>query len=728
MSLRSTTAWSAPRVGRQSLRLDEVLRAGQAHALSTGGLEGDGSIVGNKAKPFKQHGGHSFGPGYGAKKKVSPGDLGKQLTACNDEKRRLQKRKDDCEEELARTKAENQRLNEKIAQMTMDAASARQKVQNLGQEKEALRERLMARLARMTEAGAASDDDRARQEAEIRSLLGELRSLDARVVQASQELDDSQAELAGQREAYSQEIQSLEEANAALQVERIELQTHLEELRVNVEVLRNTLRDAERALPDGTSVDVAVQTALNTWDDDEMDDLFTTLQDMSDAALQTNKAVDKAEEEYVQITIKVDALEAENDGVREAYESLQAEVRGLRASIENQIKEGLEKLSKEIKTKQPQAPAQPADADCDRAIANPKSYNGRLYMAIATGDAPSALRLIRSGAILDDSPTDGYYRSGTTTDTNSVYPDLIYDGAASIVLFEDFRWLGRSMLDFSRGKQFGLGDWGPCLTGTKKSVCPSFRYYGEDGRDEANMLQIIDLLANNPCPANPSFRLWIPAFANPINWTPVLVKYAYDKNLMPPETEWSLLNAVYAWAHKSPLKRVVEDYSGDRSWRGQEYRSKLDRQGGFDKSQTPFTRQLQNLSGDAYLKYEEQLLEQTEDMLELARNLGQVSIQPGARNSPSKFGSTIDGRQFSNAGLDPEAPPEYDNHPTWAVRWDLIDGKADTRPVARGNIHADQRYIDKIPPHPLRGLQIETLVLLKERYAFVQQLKEELGV
>ena len=357
MSFRSATAWSAPRVGRQSSRLDEVLRAGQAHALSTGGLEGDGSIVGNKAKPFKQHGGHSFGPGYGAKKKVSPGDLGKQLTSCNDEKRRLQKRKDDCEEELARTKAENQRLNEKIAQMTMDAASARQQVQNLGQEKEELRERLMARLAKMAEAGAASGAERARQEAEIRSLLDELRSLDARVAQASQELASSQAELAGQQAVYSQEIQSLEEANTALQAERNQLQTDLEEMRANLEVLRSALAEAERALPDGTPADNAVRNAQTQWSDDEMESFLTNAQELIDASAQTDAAIAAAQAEYVNITITVDALETENDGVREAYESLQAEVRGLRASIENQIREGLDKIGKEIKTKQPSAPA-----------------------------------------------------------------------------------------------------------------------------------------------------------------------------------------------------------------------------------------------------------------------------------------------------------------------------------------------------------------------------------
>ena len=63
------------------------------------GAPGDGSNVGDKAKPFKHHGGSLFGPGYGSKKKVSPGDLGKQLTHCNDAKQRLQKQKDDCDEE-----------------------------------------------------------------------------------------------------------------------------------------------------------------------------------------------------------------------------------------------------------------------------------------------------------------------------------------------------------------------------------------------------------------------------------------------------------------------------------------------------------------------------------------------------------------------------------------------------------------------------------------------------
>ena len=251
------------------------------------------------------------------------------------------------------------------------------------------------------------------------------------------------------------------------------------------------------------------------------------------------------------------------------------------------------------------------------------------------------------------------------------------------------------------------------------------RYQGVDGRDEADMLQIIDLLANNPCPSHHSgFRLWIPSNANPINWTPALVERAYAKNLMPPETEWSLLNAVYAYAHLSPLLTVVKDSSGDDIWRGQEYRPQNE-----PRHKQLSTRPLKNLPGNAYLQYEERLLEQTEDMLKLARDLGQVSIQPGARNSPTKF-YLIQRRDRRSMSVfpDPEAPPLYPNHRTWAVLADLIEGKADTRPVARGTMWADQNYMNKIPPHPLRGLQNEALVLLKERYAFVQQLKKELGV
>ena len=345
----------------------------------------------------------------------------------------------------------------------------------------------------------------------------------------------------------------------------------------------------------------------------------------------------------------MDALETENDGVREAYESLQAEVRGLRASIENQIREGLDKIGKEIKTKQPSAPAvAPADADCDRAIANPQSYNERLYMAIAMGDSPSALRLIRSGATLDDHPNRLDWN-----DPKNTYPHPINRNAASVVLFEDFRWKGRSVADFTG---VDAGYLGATRTEPDKSLPMTTRYQGVDGRDEADMLQIIDLLANNPCPSHHSgFRLWIPSNANPINWTPALVERAYAKNLMPPETEWSLLNAVYAYAHLSPLLTVVKDSSGDDIWRGQEYRPQNE-----PRHKQLSTRPLKNLPGNAYLQYEERLLEQTEDMLKLARDLGQVSIQPGARNSPTKF-YLIQRRDRRSMSVfpDPEAPPEY---------------------------------------------------------------------
>jgi len=708
MSLRSETAWSAPRVGRQSSRLDEVLRAGQAHAVSTGGLVGDGSIVGNKAKPFKHHGGHSFGPGYGAKAKVSPGDLGKQLTSCNDEKRRLQKRKDDCEEELARTKAENQRLNEKIARMTMEAASAGQRVQNLAQEKEALRERLMARLA---EAGAASGAERVRKEAEIRALLGELRSLDARVAQANQELASSQAELAGQQAVYSQEIQSLEEANTALQAERNQLQAGLEEMRVNLQVLRSTLAEAERALPDGTPADNAVRNAQTQWSDDEMEAFLTNAQEMLDASTQTNAAVEAAQQEYVNITISVDALETENAGVREAYESLQAEVRGLRASIENQIKEGLEKLSKEIKTKQPQAPARRVDADCDRAFGMEQKFNTRLFLAVATARSEDAIRLIHQGATLDTGPGTRYSDSHNA---QSTYEKGIDNRAAVYVIFEDMRWVGNKLDDYKHGSAVS-----PYFQWFESSVHYERRYgmgqarqmLKDDPQRVAAMLQIIDALADNPCVVNAGFKFWLPAHANPTNWTPKLLERAYAKGLMPEETEWSLLNAVLRGMNQSPLLEMANDGFGSK-WRKGEHRGA--------RSFPQFL----DLPGQEYLDYEKRLMDQTRALIQLAGDLGQKKVNTQARNNAIEFYKAryIDGTPYSlTSSLTKELSPRY-----WDSIVKSIQHKEHAVPPLM--IVTPQARFDEMPRHLLNGLENETYKVLKERLELLKELEAKFGL
>ena len=283
-------------------------------------------------------------PGYGTRARVSPGDLGKQLTTCNDEKRRLQERNDHCKEELARTNAENQRLHEKIVKMTMDAASARQRVQILGEQKEGLRERLLARLARMTADGVASDGARARQDAEIRSLLQELRELDERLAQESQQLAETTAELAGQREVYSVEIQSLEEANAELQAERNEMQTQLSTLRVNLELLRKALEEAELALPDNTPADDSIRTVQDVFDPEGMEAFLNNAEELLNATEPINDAVDAAQQEYVQLTITVDALQGENTEVREAYDLLRVEIQGMQAHIERLINRGIEEI------------------------------------------------------------------------------------------------------------------------------------------------------------------------------------------------------------------------------------------------------------------------------------------------------------------------------------------------------------------------------------------------
>ncbi len=643
------------------------------------GVDGDGSNVGDKAKPYKHHGGHSFGPGYGAKKKVSPGDLGKQLTNCNDEKRRLQKQRDDCEEELARTKAQNQSLNEKIARMTMEASSLRQRMQQLAQQKEELRPQLMDRLKTLEQMfrneAQASDAERARQKAEIRALLEELQSLDARVTQASQELSDSQAELAGQRAVYSQEIQSLEEANAKLQVERNELQVDLLELRANLEVLRAALAEAERALPDGTPADNAVRNAQTQWSDDEMDSFLRNAQEMLDAAAQTEAAVEAAQAEYVQITITVEALETENAAANDELKDLLTELKGLRQSIENQInqglKEGLEKLSKGLVPAP--APARAADADCDRALGMEPKYNSELFLAIATARPEDAIRLIHRGATLDTGPprdkTPTYLPVLQESWRNSVF--------ASAVLFEDLRWVGDTLDKYKAGfmmDPFLNGSWDPARPWER-----GVRYQREEDPERVKaMLPILDALADNPCPLNAGFKFYIPLHVNPINWSPELVEYAYKKGLMPAETTWSLLDGVLLWAHLSPLLLVFYHGSNSSMLRGT-------------------GDQMINWTGQEYLAYEKRLMDQAKAMIVLAKRLGQTKIKQGnTRGFASYASSTNYGEDLSKMS------------PSGLAK--LADS------VKRDRQHALHDVLDDV------------VSVLQKRMAFVQKIRAEFGM
>jgi hypothetical protein len=218
-----------------------------------------------------------------------------------------------------------------------------------------------------------------------------------------------------------------------------------------------------------------------------------------------------------------------------------------------------------------------------------------------------------------------------------------------------------------------------------------------DLRDREGVLQIIDALGKNPCSGS-GFQLAIPAGADPTNWTPALVRRAYEKGIMPRADDWSLLNAVLLWLGNSPLQYLytVESRNGKKP--EQEGRRSV-------------IIQIAAMSGEELIAYEQSLIKKIRAMWDLATELGQVRIERGARNTPFLIFERLEPgwrptRVFSD-------PSKY--MPTTGKPY-LLETYAG----------GDKIYLNVA--NKFQSLDKQALAVLQQRYALAEEMEKALGL
>ena len=295
--------------------------------------------------------GPSLGPpptpsrGYG-KATMGSGDLSKQLAAANNEKQRLQAQNDGCGEELGKALADIERLKARAREIQMEAEGTRAELESLKRIKERVDRALRANLAKLLNASAS---ERAELESQVKQLLKEMSEADERSEVVARELSATIETLEGEKRAYSAQTASLQEAQTNLTLERQQLAEQVRMAELQFESLQEVLKEAEEKTPDGTPGDDAIRKAQAQADNGFWDDFLGGAREMVDAAAHTEEAVRAAQAEYAQIMEKLDTLKEESAGSQQAYENLRQELVGLRAGVENQIKEGLAELKDAIK-------------------------------------------------------------------------------------------------------------------------------------------------------------------------------------------------------------------------------------------------------------------------------------------------------------------------------------------------------------------------------------------
>jgi len=349
---------------------------------------------------------------------------------------------------------------------------------------------------------------------------------------------------------------------------------------------------------------------------------------------------------------------------------------------------------------------------CNNANSNPDQYDTDLYMAIATGRAEDALDLIQNGARLD--------KGNVLTHKNYLGGRNVYN-AACIVLFEDMTWLGTQMNDFAPRKSQTLDEFVDQQGNLKLDQPPAdflrsylreiwqsqywrrltegTRYMQADLRDQEGVLQIIDALGKNPCSGS-GFQLVIPAGADPTNWTPALVRRAYEKGIMPRADDWSLLNAVLLWLGNSPLRYLytVESRNGATPTQKQRRHPII---------------QLATMSGEELIAYEQSLIKKIRAMWDFATKLGQVRIERAARNNPFLiFERLPKGWRPTRVFSDPS-------------KYMPTTGKPYLRQTLPG-IGGDKIYLNVADK--FQRLDKQALAVLQQRYTLAEEMEKALGI
>jgi len=495
------------------------------------------------------------------------------------------------------------------------------------------------------------------------------------VEELARDLARAQSELAERDLAiadYSAQVDAANEAQTALQKE-------LDDLR---RVIENVPRGIEPEEPE--------------WIREATDVLNATapLQDSVDALTQENSKLQS----------RLDELRRTQSLDRDVCEGLHAQIDGLRETFSAE-------LARAMASGQPKAATQSSKQMCNNANSNPDQYDTDLYMAIATGRAEDALELIQNGARLD---------KGNVFTFRSFYGRRDVYNAACIVLFEDMTWLGTQMNDFGPRKANLLDGFIHQRGNIKPHQPPAdflrsylgelwelhlywerlnegARYMQADLRDREGVLQIIDALGKNPCSGS-GFQLVIPAGADPTNWTPALVRRAYEKGIMPRADDWSLLNAVLLWLGNSPLKYLytVESRNGNKPEQEQRRHPII---------------QLAAMSGEELIAYEQSLIKKIRAMWDLATELGQVRIERGARNTPFlTFELRSKGWRPTTSFSDPSKYMPTTGKPY--LRRTLAGGEKIYRNVAK----------------KFQSLDKQALAVLQQRYALAEEMEKALGL
>jgi len=497
--------------------------------------------------------------------------------------------------------------------------------------------------------------------------------------------------------------------------------TQVEELARDLARAQSELAQRDLAIADySAQVDKAneAQTALQK----ELDDLRRVIEnvprgieaevrewireatDVLNATAPLQNSVDELTKENSKLKSRFDELRRTQSRDRDVCEGLHAQIDGLRKTFSAE-------LARAMASGQPKAATQSSKQMCNNANSNPDQYDTDLYMAIATGRAEDALELIQNGARLD---------KGNVFTFRSFYGRRDVYNAACIVLFEDMTWLGTQMNDFGPRKanlldgfihQQGnikphqppadflrsyLGELSESHLYSRR-LTEGARYMQADLRDREGVLQIIDALGKNPCSGS-GFQLVIPAEADPTNWTPALVRRAYEKGIMPRADDWSLLNAVLLWLGNSPLEYLytVESRNGNKPEQEQRRHPII---------------QLAAMSGEELIAYEQSLIKKIRAMWDLATELGQVRIERGARNTPFlTFELRRKGWRPTTAFSDPSKYMPTTGKPY--LRLTLAGGEKIYRNVA----------------NKFQSLDKQALAVLQQRYALAEEMEKALGL
>ena len=543
----STDAPPLLALSQPSRRLDEVLRAGQAHREAS-----VGSLFDKRARVQDSH------------------------TALENAQRH------------AREQQENvQRLNEQLLVAQEREQATREEAEFDKRELERARGSLRLRLQKLQKQLA---DRNALSSTQVEELGREL-------ARAQSDLAERDLAIAD----YSAQVDAANEAQTALQKE-------LDDLR---RVIESVPRGIEAEEPE--------------WIREATDVLNATapLQDSVDALTQKNS----------QLQSRLDELRRTQSLDRDVCEGLRAQIDGLRETFSAE-------LARAAAAGQPQQAAQSSKQMCNNANSNPEKYNTDLYMAVLQGRSEDALELIQNGARLDSELVDW-----PSSKKFKYYAEPLHNNTASVVLFEDFNWMGNT------ASAFGVN-----LTGYRERLWLGSKsadklvggspfhiwqtqdwhvqwYMRTDERDESGMLQVIDALGKNPCTGT-GFQLWVRTLANVTNWSPALVQRAYEKGIMPRPTDWSLLNALLLFLASSPLVMVYM-YSKQVE-RNPKYPPGPEKTDPIRQDLEKRAPQLYEMSPLEVIEYERSLVKKIRAMWELARALGQTGVERGARNDPFK--------------------------------------------------------------------------------------------